>query len=177
MKRPRTSLQSAQKLTDTNVVVVISFIFMSTLEIWFFGMSTFLYFVFSLRQEELKTQGKLRKDQENWEKSREVEKSLGKLRNLKLNWEISREIEKNPVSRHFSGRSVPPCAGRFCFNKGFCHFPVSRHFSGRSVPPCSGRFKSVWKREKRPNPLKIMIFFTGFGSFSCFQTLLKRESV
>ena len=41
--------------------------------------------------------------------------------------------------------------------KGFCHFSCLQTLSG---------FKSVQKQVKRPNPLKIMFFFKGFGCFS-----------
>ena len=70
----------ATKLTDKNVVIVNSFIFMSTLDIWFFGTSTLLVLlvILSLRQEDLKL---------ITSNSKEIKKSPGKLRKVKENWE------------------------------------------------------------------------------------------
>ena len=85
--------------------------------------------------------------------------------------------------------------------KGFCHFPVSRPFpfskvfenrKNNQIPWKNHYFQEIWsfflfpitltfqkclQTGKTTKSLENNDFFTGFGRFSCFQTLLKRESV
>ena len=80
------------------------------------------------------------------------------------------------LSKHLKGRSV--------LNKGFCHFPVSRHFSGRSVPPCSGRvcltflfldtfpLQKCLETGKRTKSRERNHYFQGIWSFFLFPKTL-----
>ena len=65
------------------------------------------------------------------------------VRHDKAEFPYSKDLVVFPVSRHFSGRSVPPCAGRFSLTKDFVIFlfpdtfqvisPVYRHFLDSKV--------------------------------------------
>ena len=94
---------------------------------------------------------------------------------------------------HIQGILSFPCFQTLSVFKGFCRFPFSRHFKFSKVSGNRKNNQILWENhycqgilsfllfidtfwiqkcletEKRPNPLKKIIFFKGF---SCFYTLL-----